>query len=708
MRNLLHVLSLVLIVQFTNAYATSYMKFWVNGSQGNTVKQGDVFAWEFDVASPGNTADVELWIDLDKSRSISDGDILLDVLTMTDGDLSDDGPVDSSAVPDGILYVELGQFGFAVENYYMKVIDEDNSTAANWFEMTEMQNPPATASGKIVIEGSSAPDDIFKNIMIGAMGENGIFSGLSDENGNYQINLPVAGAEWEIGTLFDNALPGYITDREGYRQNIPAGNTDSLNFLFTLPKAFVYGDLVDQNLNLIDLNGYVGLENRTTNQESDAVVKNGHFIIPAPITIINDDSINYFQMRVDEDMIFPNYLGPVWGNDFPVSFGDSIKRDLKLYKTNAVIYGYITEDSNLPSKAYSISANSDEFGYINMMSDSETGYFEISVRNGSWYNVGIQDDPEWGTPPPPGMILEENWAYVEPGDTVRFNFVPTSGRIMGTISFDEGDPQEFDYDNNSVTAWDTSYFQGYNSRVQPDKSFEIAVPSGKFNVSLYTHDNNYLVKPSEIFDVVVDGDTVDNLHYNLNYGHAELIVKLIDPPLPAYEGYWITTMGEWPNVYSAWQEQLMPDTSFVFNVCEGAWYLDMPIRVDEGMYLVYPQDTVITVTEQDSSYYVEFRYVSLTDVEAKAVMPNQFYLSQNYPNPFNPSTTIVYGLEKPGQVKLTVYNLLGEVVNTLVNSRKQAGSYTVQWQPTNLASGVYMYKLETVDRVEIKKMVFIK
>ncbi len=708
MKNLLLMLTVCVLLQFSDASATTALKFWVNGELRNKVIQGDTLAWEFDVASPGNTADLEIWLDLDVSRSISAGDRLLETLTMTDGDTQDDGPVDSSDTPDGVVYVMLGQFGFAAQNYYMKVTDEDNTTAENWFQMTEMQNPPATVSGKIVIEGSSAPDDIFKNIMIGAMGENGIFSGLSDENGNFQINLPVVDAEWEIGTLFDNSLPGYITDREGYRQIIPAGNTGSLDFYFQLPKAFVYGDLIDQDLNLIDLNGHVGLENRTTNEESAAQVTNGHYVIPAPITIINGDSTNYFQMRVDEDMIFPDYLGPAWGNEFPVSFGDSLNRDLKLYKTDAVIYGYVTEDSNLPSKAYEISANSDMFGYMNLMSDSETGYFEISVRNGSGYNVGIQDDPEWGTPPPPGMILEENWGYYEPGDTVRFNFVPTSARIMGTISFDEGDPQDFDYSDNTVTAWGDNYSQGYNSQIQPDNSFEIPVPSGSFNVSLDTHDNNYLVNPVEILNVVVDEDTVADLQYTLNYAHAELIVKLIDPPYPTWDHYYINTMDDWPNAYSAWQDQMMPDTSYLFNVCEGDWYVQMPLMGGEGMYEVFPQDTVITVTEQDSSYYVEFRYVSLTDVEAKAVVPNKFFLSQNYPNPFNPSTTIVYGLEKPGQVKLIVYNLLGEVVHTLVNGRKQAGSYTVQWQPAQLASGVYMYKLETADRVEIKKMGFIK
>ena len=208
--------------------------------------------------------------------------------------------------------------------------------------------------------------------------------------------------------------------------------------------------------------------------------------------------------------------------------------------------------------------------------------------------------------------------------------------------------------------------------------------------------------------VVVDEDTVDNLHFELNYGHAQLIVKLINPPLSGEEGYWINTVGEWPNIYGNWRERIRPDTSYVFNVCEGDWHLGLPIPVDEELYDVYPKDTVLTVTEQDSSYYIEFRYYLKTGVAKNAEIPAQFYLNQNYPNPFNPVTTISYGLSKSGQVKLTVYNLLGEVVSTLVNGWKPAGNYSVHWQPSNLASGMYMYKLETVDRVEIKKMVFIK
>lgn len=708
MRYFIQTLTLVLFIQLTGASATSYMKFWVNGDTAHTVNQGDVFAWEFDVASPGNTVDLQIWLDMDKSRGISEGDILLEDFKMTDGEEGTDGPADSSTTPDGIIYVMLGQFGFAPQSYYMKAIDEDESSAGNWFDMIEMSEPPATVSGRVYIEGTITPDILFSNIMIGAMGENGIFSGLTDQNGNYIINLPLADADWEIGPFFDRALPGYILQEEGYQQVIPAGNTDSLNFNYVLPTAYIYGDILNQNNELINVNGYVGLENQTTGAESHAEVTDGHYVIPAPITVYGQDSTNYFQFRVDEEMIFSDYLGPAHQNKFPLSYGDSIRKDLKLFETNAVIYGYVTENSELPSKAYEFHGYSDSLGYMNTMSDPGTGYFEIAVRTGSWYNVNLQDDPDWGTPPPPGLVLEENWYQAYPGDTVRFNFVPTTGLIKGTISFDPGDPQEFDYDRNNVSVWDSTYSSAYRSRVNPNNSFEITVPSGKFSVTMDPEENNYLVMPFEIQNVVVNDDTVNNLHFELNYGHAELKIKLINPPFPADQDYWINTTGEWPNVYGARQEQMLPDTSYVFNVCEGDWYLELPIKVDEAMYDVYPKDTVLTVTEQDSSYYIEFFYYLKTSVATQAAVPAKFYLNQNYPNPFNPSTTIAYGLPDAGRVKLTVYNLLGEVVGTLVDGWKSAGSYTIQWQPSNLASGVYLYKLETAGKVEIKKMIFIK
>lgn len=89
--------------------------------------------------------------------------------------------------------------------------------------------------------------------------------------------------------------------------------------------------------------------------------------------------------------------------------------------------------------------------------------------------------------------------------------------------------------------------------------------------------------------------------------------------------------------------------------------------------------------------------------------PAEFKLAQNYPNPFNPTTNIGYTLAHDSDVTLTVYDILGRRVATLVNARQQsAGTYNVVFDATRLASGTYIYRLETADYVSVKKMMLIK
>lgn len=89
-------------------------------------------------------------------------------------------------------------------------------------------------------------------------------------------------------------------------------------------------------------------------------------------------------------------------------------------------------------------------------------------------------------------------------------------------------------------------------------------------------------------------------------------------------------------------------------------------------------------------------------------MPQHFSLSQNYPNPFNPVTKITFQLPKAGPVKLTVYDMLGREVVTLVNGNLNAGTYNADWNALNFAGGVYFYKLDTEGFMETKKMVLVK
>ncbi|MBS1517304.1 MAG: T9SS type A sorting domain-containing protein [Bacteroidetes bacterium] len=89
-------------------------------------------------------------------------------------------------------------------------------------------------------------------------------------------------------------------------------------------------------------------------------------------------------------------------------------------------------------------------------------------------------------------------------------------------------------------------------------------------------------------------------------------------------------------------------------------------------------------------------------------VPDVYSLEQNYPNPFNPSTTINFSIPKSGIVKLKIYDITGKEVAVLVNEFKSAGKYKYEFNPVNLNSGIYFYKIEADGFTSIKKMTFIK
>ncbi len=89
-------------------------------------------------------------------------------------------------------------------------------------------------------------------------------------------------------------------------------------------------------------------------------------------------------------------------------------------------------------------------------------------------------------------------------------------------------------------------------------------------------------------------------------------------------------------------------------------------------------------------------------------MPSSYLLGDNYPNPFNPSTSISYRIPHRTHVLLRIYNLLGQLVTTLVDDEKQPGSYSVQWNAGNMPSGMYFYRIESGKFIATKKMLLIR
>jgi probable HAF family extracellular repeat protein len=93
---------------------------------------------------------------------------------------------------------------------------------------------------------------------------------------------------------------------------------------------------------------------------------------------------------------------------------------------------------------------------------------------------------------------------------------------------------------------------------------------------------------------------------------------------------------------------------------------------------------------------------------AHHMITTRYVLAQNYPNPFNPTTKINYQIPELSFVTLKVFDILGNEIETLVNEDKPSGTHTIDFNSTNLQSGIYFYKLQTPDFTQTKKMILLK
>jgi hypothetical protein len=119
----------------------------------------------------------------------------------------------------------------------------------------------------------------------------------------------------------------------------------------------------------------------------------------------------------------------------------------------------------------------------------------------------------------------------------------------------------------------------------------------------------------------------------------------------------------------------------------------------------------ITIYSDDYPYWYDSLEVAVlvTDInDIQPRLPAVHALQQNYPNPFNPKTIINYELPMTNEVDLSIYNLMGQRVSTLVSEKKKAGYHQVEWDASGYASGVYYYRIEAGDFQQVRKMVLLK
>ena len=147
----------------------------------------------------------------------------------------------------------------------------------------------------------------------------------------------------------------------------------------------------------------------------------------------------------------------------------------------------------------------------------------------------------------------------------------------------------------------------------------------------------------------------------------------------------------------------------------------MVFNLDHGLELeaTYMNETdeaisfgLLSIDEMMILFGLYFQVEELSN-ETVDLVPKIFALHQNYPNPFNPVTSLRYDLPEDGLVNITIYDMMGRIVKTLLNSSQTAGYKSIQWNATNdrnesVSAGLYLYTIQAGEFRQTKKMVLLK
>ncbi len=151
-------------------------------------------------------------------------------------------------------------------------------------------------------------------------------------------------------------------------------------------------------------------------------------------------------------------------------------------------------------------------------------------------------------------------------------------------------------------------------------------------------------------------------------------------------------------------EEIIMDENFSYSFSQG----EISLSSDKSASKLSKSLSVDNNSDEAPRFTITLNKGKATNLDERSEIPEAFTLEQNYPNPFNPTTSIQYSVAEAGAVSLTIYNVMGQKVETLVSGTKAAGTYRVSWDAANMASGIYYYRLHAGNQVLTRQMTLIK
>lgn len=238
------------------------------------------------------------------------------------------------------------------------------------------------------------------------------------------------------------------------------------------------------------------------------------------------------------------------------------------------------------------------------------------------------------------------------------------------------------------------------------------------NIIVYTSSDTYsrnFAKRVLVSDVIIPfAQTNENVdHIDINYTSDYAMNYFAVTPI-SYYGFTETEMPLIEATHGL-EENILNKLQYIDNdyvVLDSTSIIDLSFQFIEQSNQNMLRDYVIFVNGKYISGNRVQQSKPLNTIENKSVKPSNIHytykLNLNYPNPFNPTTKIIYELEKPGFTKLSIFDILGRIVDIPINEYKKEGNYTFEYNASRLSSGVYFYRLESSNFVDTKRMILIK